>query len=90
MEVASQSVLKPQKRCIKTTVIGLISLKLQIYGFFFYNSGVCTWQPLLVSSEPILDILEPCGGLTKIVNIGDRISSVPYFKKKSVGVFEII
>ena len=27
---------------------------------FFLNSGDRTWQPLLVSSQPILDFLEPC------------------------------
>ena len=29
------------------------------YMFFFYNLKDRTWQPILVSSQPILDFLEP-------------------------------
>ena len=28
--------------------------------WIFYNSGDRTWQPGLISSQPILDFLEPC------------------------------
>ena len=28
--------------------------------FFFYNPGDRTWQPFLVSYQPILYFLEPC------------------------------
>jgi hypothetical protein len=48
MEIASQ---------IGPKVIGIISLK-TIHGFFD-NPGDRTWQPFLVSSQPILDFLEP-------------------------------
>ena len=60
MEVASQIGLKAQKRCIKTLVIGIISFKtrnIHIY-IFFNNLWDRTWQPLLVSSQPILDFLD--------------------------------
>ena len=67
MEVDSQMSLKAQKRCIKTTVIGIISLKTTIICCFFYNPGHRIWQPFLISSKPILDFLEPCWWLV----IGD-------------------
>ena len=61
MEVASQIGLKAQKKCIKTLVVGINSLKTRhICFFFFYNSRGRTWQQLLVSSQPILDFLQPC------------------------------
>ena len=67
IEVASQISLKAQKRCIKTLVIWIISLKTtNIYIYFFNNSGDRIWQPLLVSSQPILDFLEPCCCLTVV------------------------
>ena len=62
MEVVSQIGLKVKNQCIKTTVIGIISLKTTIYGFFD-NSGDRAWQPLLVSSQPFFDFLEPWEGL---------------------------
>ena len=36
--------------------------------FFFYNSRDRTWQPLLVSSQPILDFLQPwwAGGSVQV------------------------
>ena len=58
MEVVSQIGLKPPKSFIKTTVIGILSLK-TTNTWLFDNSGDRTWQPLLVSSQPILDFLEP-------------------------------
>ena len=45
------------EKCIRTTVIGKISLTIQLY--IFYVSGDCTWQPFLVGSQPILDFMEP-------------------------------
>ena len=59
MEIASQIGLKAPKRCIKTTVIEIISLK-TTHVWLFDNPGDRTWQPFLVSSQPILDFLEPC------------------------------
>ena len=53
--------LKPPKSFIKTTVIGTLSLK-TTNTWLFDNSGDHTWQPLLVSSHPILDFLEPWAG----------------------------
>ena len=61
MEVVSQMGLKPPKSFIKTTVIGILSLK-TTNTWLFDNSGDHTWQPLLVSSHPILDFLEPWAG----------------------------
>ena len=58
MESASQICLKAQKRWIKTTIIGIISLKTTKY-VFFENPRDRTWQQFLVSSQPILDFLEP-------------------------------
>ena len=58
MEIASQIGLKAPKRCIKTMVIGIISLK-TTNKWFFDNPGHFIWQPFLVSSQPILDFLEP-------------------------------
>ena len=48
----------------KTLVIEIVSLKTTNLCFFsfYYYSGDRTWQPLLVSSQPILDFLEPCAG----------------------------
>jgi hypothetical protein len=60
LENASQMGLKAQKKCIKTTEIGIICLKNYKYMAFFDNPGDRTWQPFLVSSQPILDFLEPC------------------------------
>ena len=59
INIASQIGLKDQKRCIKTTAIEIISWKTNII-WIFYISGDRPWQPLLVSSQPILDFLEPC------------------------------
>ena len=56
MEVARQIGLKVQKRCINTLVIGRISLKTRNICVFKY-SGDRIWQPLLVSSQPILEFL---------------------------------
>ena len=66
MEVVSQIGLKAKNKCIKTTVIGIISLKTTIYGFSD-DSGDRSWQPLLVSSQPFLDFLEPCVCLPELV-----------------------
>ena len=48
----------PPKNALKTMLIGIISLK-TIYIYIFNFSGDRTWQLLLVSSQPILDFLEP-------------------------------
>ena len=65
MENASQIGLKALKRCITTTVIGIISLKTKNI-WLFYNRGQRTWQPFLVGSQPILDFLEPCFALSEM------------------------
>ena len=55
MKVTRQSVLKTLKKMHKNHSDRDNQFENCKYMAFFDNSGYCTWQPLLVSSQPILD-----------------------------------